>query len=144
MRIRRVETLPLGELESLIAESERAGFRFLIRLRDEWISGENRFDQDSEALFIAEREGEVIGICGLNRDSYSADTRIGRVRRLYVAEGQRRRGVASSLLGELLAVTKKSFGELVLRTEDPVADAFFRSFGYDAHREDSHSHRIAI
>ena len=45
LRIRIVDAPDFPALTSLIDEGERDGFRFLLRLRDEWVTGVNRFDR---------------------------------------------------------------------------------------------------
>jgi hypothetical protein len=75
-----VTELDLNVLQELRAESSREGFRFIERLCDEWASGANRFNDSGEALFLAVVDGQVVGVCGLNRDPYTSAPNIGRVR----------------------------------------------------------------
>lgn len=146
LAIIRSHDLPRKRLAPLIAESEREGHRHLARLRDEWLAGENRFDLPGEALFVAEIEDEIVGVCGLNRDPYRDSPAIGRVRRLYVAPAQRRRGVARELLRAVIRTATGIFEELVVRAEDPGADAFYRVMGFrrSGGRECSHRLEIAV
>jgi hypothetical protein len=82
IRIELVEHLSVAEIEPLVIESEHEGWRFLRRLLDEWLTGQNRFDRPGERLLSARSAGQLIGICGLNIDPNETDGRIGRVRRL--------------------------------------------------------------
>jgi len=90
VEIVRLNELPADGLAGLVAEAERHGFRFVRRLAEEWASGATRFDGPGEALFAAVVGGRVIGVCGLTADPYAAASRVGRVRRLYVAAAHRR------------------------------------------------------
>ena len=69
--VQQVDELPAG-LDQLIVASTRESFRFLERLRDEWDSGANRFDECGEALFVAYFDSSLAGVCGLNRDAYAS------------------------------------------------------------------------
>src|SRR5262249_41338641 len=82
----------------MVAESERAGYRFVRRLADEWADGANRFDRPGEVLFAAWMEGRLIGACGLNVDPYTRAPGVGRGRHLYVLTDYRRSGVGRRLV----------------------------------------------
>src|SRR5215510_16264793 len=66
--IERVIGPPAGVFDTLLAESEREGSRFVRRIVDEWAAGTNRFDRPGEALFTARLGDRRIGVCGLNVD----------------------------------------------------------------------------
>ena len=128
--IEPVATLCLAEIEPLVAESERAGWRLVRRLVDEWSAGQNRFDQPVEALLAARHGAELVGICGLNIDPYAADEAIGRVRHLYVAAGWRRRGVGGELVERIVQLSRARFRELRLRTRNPDAARLYERLGF--------------
>ena len=79
--IERLHELPVDALGALVTESQQAGLRFVRRPVEEWVSGANRFDRRGEALFGLWTDGRLVGVCVVNVDPYSADTRVGRVRR---------------------------------------------------------------
>jgi GNAT superfamily N-acetyltransferase len=128
--IKRIESLPIDRLNPLVTEAAATGFQGLVRLVDEWRCRRNRFDQPGEAIFIAVDHGQVVGVCGLNRDLYLADPLVGRVRHLYVAFNYRRRGIGSQLVGVVVGAARDHFTRLRLRTESPGADASYRSLGF--------------
>lgn len=68
LKIVKITGLDPAVLEALREESVREGFRFVQRLCDDWVVGRNRFDETGEALFLAMADGDVVGICGINRD----------------------------------------------------------------------------
>src|SRR5436309_625095 len=69
----RLAALPKDRLAELVAESERAGWRFVPRLVQEWDRGVAQFDRPGEALFAARAGGRVVGVCGLSVDPYAGD-----------------------------------------------------------------------
>ena len=138
VHIEPLASLSATELEALVTESERDGWRFVRRLLDEWSSGQNRFVQPGERLFGALSAGELIGIGGLSRDPYEADTRIGRVRRMYVLRHWRRCGVGRRLMEQIIETARETYGELRLRTESAEAARFYKGLGFQARREEPH------
>jgi len=129
MKFVRLNDLP-ASLGDLAADAEREGHRFLGRLTREWESGLNRFDRPGEALFAALEDDRLVGVGGLSVDPYENDSRVGRVRHLYVLPEHRRQGVGRSLMGCILAEAWRRFDCLHLRTHNPVAARFYQRFGF--------------
>ena len=105
-RVQRLYALPPG-FDSLVQQSQAEGFRFLQRMRDEWVAGSNRFCGAGEALFAAFDAATAVGVCGLNAGPYSRSpeaSRVGRVRHLYVSPTYRCRGHASALLRAVISL----------------------------------------
>jgi GNAT superfamily N-acetyltransferase len=137
--IAKITDLELAALDELRVESLREGYRFIERLCREWASGANRFNAPGEALFLAFADGRVAGVCGLNRDPYAHDPRIGRVRRLYVTPSHRRSGLGRALLGAVVAQAHPHFSLLLVRTD--AAGEFYTSRGFrrsDSYAETTH------
>jgi GNAT superfamily N-acetyltransferase len=128
--IERVRELPVAALTALIAEGERSGSRFVGRLIAEWAGGINRFDRPGEALFAARVDGQVVGVCGLNVDPYTADGRVGRVRHLYVMEASRRHGIGRRLVAEVVAGARGPFDPQRGRTANPEAARVYEALGF--------------
>lgn len=129
----------LAALATLIAEGERSGSRFVGRLATEWSSGANRFDKPGEALVAARLDGQVVGVCGLNVDPYTADRRVGRVRHLYVMEAYRRLGIGRRLLADVVAAARGPFDRLRLRAANPEAARFYEAIGFASCPEEADS-----
>jgi GNAT superfamily N-acetyltransferase len=143
--IERIHSLPIDRLSALLTEADTTGFRGLKRLVEGWRSGLNRFNKTGEALFIAMRDGRVVGVCGLNRDSYLGDPTVGRIRHLYVAVDHRRKGIGSRLVRTILVVARKHFALLRLRTDSPDSDRFYRSLGFmPVTGEPTCSHQLSL
>lgn len=129
IRILPLNELPAG-LEALCAEAARDGFHFMDRLMAEWRMGTNRFDQPGEVLLGAFECNGLIGTCGLNRDPYALQGRIGRLRHLYIRRSARRRGVASRLVARILDQAEGVFDTIRLRTDTAEAAAFYVRHGF--------------
>lgn len=127
--ISKVTELDVTIFHSLLTESVAEGYKFVARLCDEWISGDNRFAGPGEALFVAQNLTGLVGVCGLNRDPYVDDPSIGRVRHLYVLPAFRRQGVGRALVRGVMDAASLHFRSLRLRTT-PAADSFYRALGF--------------
>ena len=127
--VERVDGLP-HDLEPLCAESKAEGFEFVERLHEDWTTGRNRFDARGEAFFAARVEGRLVGVCGLNRDPFTARDDTGRLRRLYVLPGYRRQGIAGDLTRAALRLARENFDLVRLRSLDVGGRAFYEAFGF--------------
>jgi GNAT superfamily N-acetyltransferase len=128
--VARLSQLPADALALLVAESEGEGWRFVRRLADEWAAGTNRFDRPGEALFAAWADGELVGVCGLNADPYTADPAVGRVRRLYVLRAFRGRGMGRRLVRAVIQSARARFQSLRVRTESAAAGRLYEQLGF--------------
>jgi len=124
--IARLTALDMAQLEPLVSASQREGFGFLVRLRDEWVSGANRFSKPGEALFGMFDSGHLVGVGGINRQSDST----GRLRRFYVLPSHRRQGYGRRLLRHILSHAAKHFRLVVLHTTTESGDRFYRACGF--------------
>ena len=129
-RIERLNGAPADCLGALIAESEQYGLRLVRRLVEEWTSGANRFDRPGEALFVAAVVGQMVGVCGLNVDPYTAQPSVGRVRHLYVLSTYRRLGIGQHLVTEVMEAARGRFDHLRLRTGNPAAALLYERLGF--------------
>jgi GNAT superfamily N-acetyltransferase len=128
-RVREAKTI--DGVDQLSALAEREGHSFVSRLTTEWQTRFNRFDGPGEALFVAEAQAEVVGVCGLNIDPYADDAHIARVRHLYVAPGVRRHGIGSALLEAVVRQARSAgFKRLRTRTYGEAASEFYRAHGF--------------
>ena len=131
--IQKLQNLPSNCVAEMVAESMSTGFTAIKRLVDEWVSGANRFDRSGEALFVAQQNGCIIGVCGLNIDPYATSSATGRVRHLYVMLSHRRRGIGRALVERVVDEASLTFDCLHLRTYSEVADRFYRTIGFTPH-----------
>jgi GNAT superfamily N-acetyltransferase len=138
--INRITDLDVTALQRLREESLREGYRFMERLCEEWVSGANQFNGPGEVLFLAVAEGEVVGVCGLNRDPYAHDARTGRVRRLYVLPTHRHSGIGLALLEAVIAHAHGNFDLLCVRTE--AANDFYTARGFRRDVSDSEATHV--
>ena len=145
---RSYEIRPLTDLgsglEPLIAEAEGEGHRFVHRLLAEWESGTNRFDGPGELLLGAFIEDRLVGVAGLNRDTYADEDGIGRLRHVYMLSAARRLGVGSLLVRRILSEASKTFRIARLRTTTAEAAAFYRYLGFENVNEEAATHRFLL
>jgi len=135
-----------SDIDSLIAESETEGWRFVRQLASDFGSGANRFDRPGEALFAARDHNDaIVGICGLNADPYAAEQSVGRVRRLYVMAGYRRRGIGQLLVEAVVAAARGTFRSLRVRTNNPQAARLYERMGFQAVSDAANcTHRLVL
>lgn len=101
--VRHVGSDEIAGLQALAMTATDEGIRNVGALVEQWASGQQRFEADGEALLIAsDRGGHPIGVGGLTRCPH-VDGAL-RARRFYVDPDWRRRGVASSMATQLLAL----------------------------------------
>ncbi|WP_419893826.1 GNAT family N-acetyltransferase [Oceanobacillus kimchii] len=129
--VKKIYNLLEFELDTLVKESKQDGFRFLERLVNDYEAGSNAFNNFGEGLFaVFNEEGVIIAIGGLNKDPYSNEKSIGRLRRFYVSKEYRRKGVGSLLVNKIIDEAKKYYEILVLHTDTGQADKFYTSLGF--------------
>ncbi len=112
------------------AEARKEGYNFLENLLKEWLSGENRFDAAGEILCGHLDQGLLIAVGGLNCDPFLGDPTVGRVRRLYVRQAWRNKGIGGALLDSLLGVARQNFCKVRLRTENARAARLYERKGF--------------
>ena len=135
--VRRIR-LPLTDHAPLRDEAGRSGFGFVERLVVDGHQGVNRFDGPGACLLGAFAGETLVGIGGLNRDPYAADSGTGRLRHLYVLEAWRGRGVGSALVDRLLAAAQGRFTRVRLRTEQAADFYVGHGFGPSAEADATH------
>jgi HAD superfamily hydrolase (TIGR01549 family) len=130
MHIEKVSELEEYDLSSLLEDSKSQGYRFVQKLIEEYNSGFNRFEKRGESLFVAIKNGSVIGVGGLNIDPYLGREDIGRVRHLYVMKDHRRGRVGESILEMIVKEARNNFIALTLFTNNSVADRMYMKLGF--------------
>jgi GNAT superfamily N-acetyltransferase len=136
-------TLPAG-IGELRIEAAGEGFRFVDKLITEWHSGTNRFAEAGEIFLGAFRADELIAVGGLNHDPYADQSRIGRLRHLYVRKSERRSGVGSILVRQLLAQAEGIFQSVHLRTGTQEAAAFYVGLGFCPVQDKTATHVMSL
>lgn len=131
LTVEKIEDLLAIEYSHLVLESKEKGFRFLDRLVNDYKNGENTFDNDGESLFgVFNQQGTLIAIGGLNIDPFSGDEKVGRLRRFYVSDAYRRKGIGTLLLKTIVSEAKHYFNTIVLRTHTEEAAKFYKTYGF--------------
>jgi ribosomal protein S18 acetylase RimI-like enzyme len=142
--IGRVELLVPNELDGLVIRSLEEGFKFVQRLRDQYESGINRFDQRGEALLLARDASEVIAVIGLNIDP-EGQPDVLRVRRFYVLPEYRRQGLGQKMLLEVIELARVARAKVLeLHTDNPHAARFYDRNKFQALTSSNPSHRLEL
>ena len=134
MRLPDLKVEPFVDPHQLVAlevDAKADGRIMVSRFIEEWLDGRNRFSRSGEQAYVAKRGGRICGVCGLNRDPFAGSDAIGRVRRLYVAVRDRRHGVGSAVIDQLMADACGVYTWIHLRTYDAQAAAFYEAMGFE-------------
>jgi len=122
--------LPIPGLDELRTEARKEGYRFLETLVDEWASGKNRFDAPGEILCGHLDQGLLVAVGGLNCDPFAGRPEVGRIRRVYVRDAWRNKGVGKALVSTLVDEARKHFHLVRLRAENPGAARLYERLGF--------------
>ncbi len=131
LRIERILTLPT-DLNMLIELSEREGFQFLKKLRYDFETGENRFDQYGEGLFAVYKDQNLIAVGGVSQDPFDQTGKMGRLRRFYIHPDCRQKTVGAYLLKYIKQYAQTYFKQLCLYTDTKNAANFYQRMGYES------------
>lgn len=115
--------LPEG-FEALRAEADAEGHRHMARLAVEMAETPELFI----ALLAAFDDGELLGIGGMTAEP--TDPSAIRMRRLYVAQGARGRGVARAIANALLHEALGQARLITVHAGNPGAERFWEAMGY--------------
>lgn len=137
-------TLPVPGIEPLRREARDEGYDFLDRLIEDWLSGENRFDGPGEMFCAAMEDGVLVAVGGLNRDPFVTNPEVGRIRRVYVRQGWRNRGVGEALVRWLLNAARKTFHSVRLRAENSGAARLYERIGFMAIDDPNATHLLVF
>ncbi|WP_043932921.1 GNAT family N-acetyltransferase [Bacillus sp. EB01] len=130
-KVKRINNLMNVDFDHLATQSKEEGFRFIERLINDYKDGSNTFNRFGEGLFgVFNEEGVLVAIGGLNKDPFSNDQYIGRLRRFYVNKGYRRSGIGNLLVNRIIVEAKRYYKVLVLHTDTEQADKFYTSIGF--------------
>jgi GNAT superfamily N-acetyltransferase len=127
--IRKIE-LPVPGIERLQIEALNEGYNFVETLLEDWNSGKNRFDAPGEILCGHFDQGQIIAVGGLNCDPFAADPEVGRIRRVYVRQAWRNRGIGRALVAALVTEARKHFHCVRLRAENANAACLYERLGF--------------
>jgi ribosomal protein S18 acetylase RimI-like enzyme len=142
--IERVTQLEPSDLDELVIRSLEEGFKFVQRLRDEYESGVNRFDQPGEALLLARDATDVIAVIGLNIDP-GGRPGVMRVRRFYVLPEYRSQGLGQKMLLEVIELAREAHAQsLELHTDNQNAARFYEPNGFQTLNSGNPTHRLTL
>ncbi len=141
VRLVRVTTALPDQMDELRAEADSEGVRNQDMLQRDFLSGAERFTKPGEIL-LACYEGEtLVGIGGLTVEP-DTSVRAMRLRRVYVRQAWRKRGIGR-ILGEALMQHGFETTELLtLNAGVPDADKFWETLGFTRVTHQTRTHEI--
>ncbi|MBM7703724.1 GNAT family N-acetyltransferase [Metabacillus iocasae] len=124
--------LVYDEIAPLLQESMNEGYSLIDRLANEYFSGINRFTNRGEALFgVYDEEERLIALGGINRNPYSKEEKVGRLRQFYVMKSYRRQRIGTELVQTIMDYAQNYYSTIVLSTDSREGDLFYRSLGFE-------------
>ncbi|MBG9473788.1 GNAT family N-acetyltransferase [Priestia megaterium] len=131
MKIIKLTYLAKRDIKELLTESQEEGFFFFTKLVAEYKNRQNVFNKTGERLWgVYGEQNKLIGVAGLNQNSYSQYANAGRVRRFYVSAQFRREGIGKRLLKEVIHYAENSYDSLVLYADTDEAKLFYERNGF--------------
>jgi GNAT superfamily N-acetyltransferase len=117
-------------MESLLSEALAEGYGFIGTLVEQWASGENRFDAPGEILCGHLDQGLLVAVGALNIDPFAGSTEIGRIRKIYVRQAWRNKGVGRALVTTLVEQARIHFRCVRLRADNTHAARLYEKIGF--------------
>ncbi|CAI8830782.1 MULTISPECIES: GNAT family N-acetyltransferase [Priestia] len=131
MKIIKLTYLAKRDIKELLTESQEEGFFFFTKLVAEYKNRQNVFNKTGERLWgVYGEQNKLIGVAGLNQNSYSQYANAGRVRRFYVSAQFRIKGIGKRLLKAVIHYAENSYDSLVLYTDTDEAKLFYERNGF--------------
>lgn len=138
--IKRINSTRIDFLKNLVIDSKNEGLNFVANTVYEWNSGDNNFSKNGEAFYGVFDNDECVGIGGINIDPYDSNSKLGRIRHLYVAVNYRKQGIGRLILNEIIKNAKLYFQEIRLYTDNIIASKFYESIGFEKSSKYKESH----
>ncbi|MEP5624120.1 MAG: hypothetical protein ABJP82_16225 [Hyphomicrobiales bacterium] len=86
-----------GNIQSLAKQAQAEGFSFIDRLLEYWGDGSNRFNGKGECFLQLMSAETLVAVGGINRDPYTAEPGVGRIRHLCATGVSLQRGRARAV-----------------------------------------------
>ncbi len=129
---------------AIVEEAAAEGAPFMLRLRDEWLSGAVRFDREGEILFGGFLGEDLVAAGGITHDPYAPEPGLGRVRHIYVLKRYRNMGIGRMLVARILDHGRRHFTALRLNTQNSEAAKLYESLGFEPMRGPHQTHRLLL
>lgn len=132
------------DLKKLVFDSKLEGYGFVERLVDEYTQGNNVFKLDNELLLVGVDEyGVILAVGAIQKDPYLDDSRIGRIRHVFVHSSYRHMGIATTVVNALVEFGREHFDIIRLRVSEEEVSPFYEGLGFVSVESESASHQFA-
>src|SRR4051812_44701384 len=121
MSIRPLRGADVPALREMAAVAESEGFRFVGRFFEDIVAGRVQLDAPCEFFLGSLLADEIAAIGGVTPDPYIEDSRVGRLRHVYVRPELRRAGLGKTLIADLELRAESCYDLLRLRTDTTAA-----------------------
>lgn len=125
----------MGQLRTA---AQNEAYRFIDRLIEDWANGTNRFSKQSERLLIAQHDGGLVGVGGINIEPLMPGAL--RMRRFYVLPTRRKLGIGRHLVEALLDPARHTGNVVTVNAATDLAPAFWEALGFQPDRRDGRTH----
>ena len=126
----RIQSVDSYDWTEILEASLSEGHRMVNRLLTDFRTGANRFDLPGEVLFAHLDGHVVVAVGGLNVEEAKGLGKAARVRRLYVVPRWRGKGLARSLLDEIILHASRTFDVLTVNVGKLDARGFYEHLGF--------------
>lgn len=127
----------------LLAEAARQeGYNHILRIAEEWSAGTNRFERRGESLLGAHDRGRMIGVGGMTVEPTRADWL--RMRRFYVSQPYRGRGIGRRLAQRLLEHARAFTPVVTVHAGSDDARRFWQAMGFQPLTGESYTHSLHL
>ncbi len=116
--------------DEILSASQAEGHNMINRLLNDFRAGTNRFDVPGEILCAHLSGNTVVAVAGLNHEKDTTFGKAARVRRLYVVPRCRGKGLARSLIEELILFASPRFDTLTVNVGKLEAQGFYEHLGF--------------
>ena len=143
MRFERLLADLPKDIDTLAVEAGAENVKSVARLISDWRSGAERFEKPGEILIAAFDEATLVGIGGATIETHAPDGhRAFRMRRYYVRQSWRRRGVGRALAARVIEHVLETCDLLTVNAGVPGAAPFWEALGFERVADPTRTHEL--
>jgi GNAT superfamily N-acetyltransferase len=129
-----------GDIVMLAETARQEGYNHILRIAEEWSAGINRFERRGESLLGARDQDLLIAVGGMTVEPSRADWL--RMRRFYVSQPYRGRGVGRRLAERLLDHARSFTPVVTVHAGSDDARRFWQAMGFQPLAGETYTHTL--